>query len=63
MTRTKLGPAVAVLVAALLAATAQTASSSRYLRIGIYDEAQTLYGPIPQTFSIRSAPRLTSTRC
>jgi hypothetical protein len=52
LTRTKLGLAVAVLVAALLAASAQTASSSRYLRIGIYDEAQTLYGPIPQTFSL-----------
>jgi Glycosyl hydrolase catalytic core len=42
----------AVAVAALLAATAQPAESSRYLRLGIYDEAQTLYGPIPQTFSL-----------
>jgi Glycosyl hydrolase catalytic core len=41
-----------VAVAALLGATAQPAESSRYLRIGIYDEAQTLYGPIPQTFSL-----------
>ena len=29
-----------------LAATAQPADASRYLRVGIYDEAQTLYGPI-----------------
>jgi hypothetical protein len=42
----------AVAVAALIGATAQPAESSRYLRIGIYDEAQTLYGPIPQTFSL-----------
>ena len=43
---------VAVAAAALLGATAQPAESSRYLRIGIYDEAQTLYGPIPQTFAL-----------
>jgi Glycosyl hydrolase catalytic core len=43
---------VAVAAAALVGATAQPAESSRYLRIGIYDEAQTLYGPIPQTFSL-----------
>ena len=43
---------VAVAAAALVGATAQPADSSRYLRIGIYDEAQTLYGPIPQTFSL-----------
>ena len=41
-----------VVLVALVAATAQPASSSRYLRIGIYDEAQTLYGPIPQTFAL-----------
>ena len=51
MTRARLGGLVVVLVA-LVAATAQPASSSRYLRIGIYDEAQTLYGPIPQTFAL-----------
>jgi hypothetical protein len=45
----KVGLTVAVLAAALLAATAQPAHSSRYLRIGIYDEAQTLYGPVAQT--------------
>jgi hypothetical protein len=40
----------AVLVAvALLGATANPAQGSRYIRIGIYDEAQTLYGPIGQT--------------
>ena len=48
----RLGLLAAVLAAAIFAATAQPAASSRYLRIGIYDEAQTLYGPIPQTFSL-----------
>ncbi|HEY7397683.1 MAG TPA: glycosyl hydrolase [Gaiellaceae bacterium] len=43
--------AVALAVAGL-AATAQPAGASRYLRIGIYDEAQTLYGPIPQTYTL-----------
>jgi Glycosyl hydrolase catalytic core len=43
------GVVVAVLVTALLAATA--ANASRYLRIGIYDETQTLYGPVDQTFA------------
>jgi hypothetical protein len=41
-----------VLAAALLAASAQPAEGSRYLRVGIYDEAQTLYGPVDQTFAI-----------
>jgi hypothetical protein len=45
----KVGVVVVVLVAALFAATAQPADSSRYLRIGIYDEAQTLYGPVDKT--------------
>jgi hypothetical protein len=35
---------VAVLVAALLAATTQPAAGSRYLHVGIFDEAQLLYG-------------------
>ena len=35
---------------ALLAATASQAS--RFMRIGIYDEAQTLYGPVPTTFAL-----------
>jgi hypothetical protein len=48
----RLGLLAAVITAAIFAATAQPAASSRYLRIGIYDEAQTLYGPIPQTFSL-----------
>jgi hypothetical protein len=43
------GVVIAVLVTALLSATA--ANASRYLRIGIYDEAQTLYGPVDQTFA------------
>jgi hypothetical protein len=54
LTRARLGGLVVVLVAlvALVATTAQPASSSRFMRIGIYDEAQTLYGPIPQTFAL-----------
>jgi hypothetical protein len=46
------GVIVAVLATALVAATARPADASRYLRIGIYDEAQTLYGPVDQTFSL-----------
>ncbi len=42
----------AVLSTALLVATAQTASASKNMRVGIYDEAQTLYGPVPTTFSL-----------
>jgi hypothetical protein len=41
-----------VLGLTLLAATAQPADASRYLRVGIYDEAQTLYGPVDTTFSL-----------
>jgi hypothetical protein len=37
---------------AFLAAPAQPAGASRYMRIGIYDEAQTLYGPVDTTFSL-----------
>ena len=39
------------LAAALLAGTVQSASGSKFLKIGIYDEAQTLYGSVPQTFA------------
>ena len=46
------GVIVAVLVTALAAATARPADASRYLRVGIYDEAQTLYGPVDQTFAL-----------
>ena len=41
---------VAAAAVALLAATASLAS--RYMRVGIYDEAQTLYGPVPKTFAL-----------
>jgi hypothetical protein len=41
--------AAVILLTASLAATAQ---ASRYMRIGIYDEAQTLYGPVPTTFAM-----------
>jgi hypothetical protein len=40
---------LAVLLTALLAATA--AQASRFMRVGIYDQAQTLYGNIPQVFA------------
>jgi hypothetical protein len=33
-----------------LAANASPATGSRYLKIGIYDEAQTLYGPVERTY-------------
>jgi hypothetical protein len=45
------GLVLAVCATALLAATAQPAAGSRYLRVGIYDEAQTLYGPVDKTFA------------
>jgi putative glycosyl hydrolase len=53
----RVGSLAAVLMTALvglafLAATAQPAGASRYMRIGIYDEAQTLYGPVDRTFSL-----------
>jgi hypothetical protein len=41
----------AAATALLAVAAAPSASGSRYLKIGIYDEAQTLYGPVPLTFS------------
>ncbi|HWB22137.1 MAG TPA: DUF5722 domain-containing protein [Gaiellaceae bacterium] len=31
---------------------AQPAAASKTMRVGIYDEAQTLYGPVPTTFSL-----------
>ena len=37
---------LAVFALAAVAASAQPAHASRYLKIGIYDEAQTLYGPV-----------------
>ena len=46
----RLGVAAAVFATASLAAFAQPGHASRYLRIGIYDEAQTLYGPVDVTF-------------
>ena len=48
----RMGALIAALGAALVAASAQPADSSRYMRVGIYDEAQTLYGPVPQTFAM-----------
>jgi hypothetical protein len=38
-----------VLAAATVAATAQ---ASRFMRVGVYDEAQTLYGPVDKTFAM-----------
>jgi hypothetical protein len=46
-----LGLVLAICATALLAATAQPAAGSRFLRVGIYDEAQTLYGPVDKTFA------------
>jgi hypothetical protein len=43
---------LAALLLAVAAAAAHPAAGSRYMRVGIYDEAQTLYGPIPQTFTL-----------
>jgi hypothetical protein len=40
-----------VLGAVLVAAIAGPAHGSRYMRVGIYDEAQTLYGPVDKTFA------------
>ncbi|HWE80163.1 MAG TPA: glycosyl hydrolase [Gaiellaceae bacterium] len=42
---------LAVLSTALLAATAKPAGASRYLQVGIYDEAQLLYGSASSTVS------------
>ncbi|HEY2326970.1 MAG TPA: hypothetical protein VGH52_05740 [Gaiellaceae bacterium] len=39
-----------VVATAVLAGAAATAHASRFLRVGIYDEAQVLYGPVPATF-------------
>jgi hypothetical protein len=50
--RLRLGVAVAALAVATVAATAQPADASRYLRIGIYDESQTLYAPPDATFAL-----------
>jgi hypothetical protein len=43
------GVVLAVLVTAIVAASAQPAGASRYLQVGIYDEAQLLYGPTTAT--------------
>jgi hypothetical protein len=53
----KVGVLKAVLVTALVgtalsAATARPADASRSMRVGIYDEAQTLYGPVDKTFAL-----------
>ncbi len=45
------GVILAVLAAAVLAASASPARASRYLRVGIYDDAQMLYGPTDKTFA------------
>jgi hypothetical protein len=47
----RLGVLAAALAVAAVAATAQPADASRYLRIGIYDESQTLYAPADATFA------------
>ncbi|HWC44738.1 MAG TPA: hypothetical protein VG868_01380, partial [Casimicrobiaceae bacterium] len=44
----RVGVGIAVLLAAFVAASAQ---ASRYMRVGIYDDAQTLYGPIDRSMA------------
>jgi len=48
----RIGVIVAVALTAVIGATARPAHASRFLRVGIYDEAQTLYGPVDTTFSL-----------
>jgi hypothetical protein len=45
----RLGVVLAVVATALLAASA--ADASRFMRVGIYDHAQTMYGNVPQVFA------------
>jgi Glycosyl hydrolase catalytic core len=45
------GVAAIALVAALAAVAAQSSPASRFLRVGIYDQAQTMYGNTAQTFA------------
>ena len=52
MIAARLALAGALVATAVLAATASPAGASRYMRVGIYDEAQTLYGPVPKTFAL-----------
>jgi hypothetical protein len=42
--------AAAVVAAALVAATAKPADASRYLRVGLFDQTQTVFGNPPQIF-------------
>jgi putative glycosyl hydrolase len=48
----RLGVVIAVIALAATAATTRPAHASRFLRVGIYDEAQTLYGPVQTTFTL-----------
>ena len=41
----------AAVLAIVIGLSVPAAGASRFLRIGIYDEAQTLYGPVDQTFA------------
>jgi Glycosyl hydrolase catalytic core len=41
---------ILAVVGALLAANARPASASRFLRVGLFDDTQTLYEPTPRTF-------------
>jgi hypothetical protein len=62
LTVSRLAVAAAAIAAATLAATAQPASGSRFIRVGIYDEAQTLYGPVDQTFALMRQLRVQQVR-
>ena len=46
------GLLLAALAATAVIAAAQPAGSSPAMRVGIYDETQTLYGPVPTTFAL-----------
>jgi len=46
----RIGVLVAVVATVTAAGTAATAHASKFMRVGIYDEAQVLYGSVPGTF-------------
>jgi hypothetical protein len=53
--RTVVLAASTIVAAAVATVAAQPTAASPGMRIGIYDEAQTLYGPVPKTFQLLDA--------